>query len=196
MAWNSVNLVTSQQVKDFTGLAKGIDDRKLDTSIHFAQNEAEQILGRTLYALVEAGNPVADPTMGGNAALVTLFFSYVQPFLCWKTKEDSGVDLWMDSDKNGIYVRGDETHTSVSRSAVDSYIGKARARAEVFEGKLLEYLKGLPASDPIQVAYSTDINCEPRVHTQQTGRIITRISPWQYNGRRYPYHGRKERGDY
>ena len=90
MSWATVNLITAATVKAKANLAKGAEDRKIDPAIHDAQHALQEILGETLYALVEDADPVADPTLG-DADLRTLYDQHIVFFVAFKAKECSMV---------------------------------------------------------------------------------------------------------
>lgn len=186
MSWDSVYLITAAQVKEITGKSKNIDDDILKVCIQDAQHDLHQVLGHTLYDLVEQADPVADATLGGDTGLATLFNSYAKKYLAWKTLEHSYTDIAYQADRNGVFKRMGNDYTPASGNELNALEGKARSRAESRMAELIRYIEHLTTGDPILEAYNTDVNCEPRTKEVKSGRIITRISRWQYPDGRYP----------
>ena len=179
MSWSDTNIITAATVKTETGTATGVQDKILDPAIHFAQRDLRQILGETLYALVEAGDPVNDATLGANTGLATLYSQYLKPYLSWKTVERALPDLWASADRNGVFQRNGDNYNTVGSSGLNTLIAQKRSFAEAYETDLLRYLKNLDSTDAVSIAFYTDVDCEPRTSTTYTGRILSRISPRQ-----------------
>lgn len=180
MSWNDTNIITAATVKTVTGLAAGVEARKLEPAMRFAQRDVRQLLGETLYALIEVADPVNDDTLGGDADLAALYDDYVQPYLSWKSVERAMPDLWAEPDRNGVFQRNGDNYTTIGASGLNALIAQKRSFAEAYETDMLRYLKNLEGSDPIRVAYDTDVDNEPRTKDTYNARIITRISPRQY----------------
>lgn len=172
MSWSDTNIITSSKVKEVCGLDKNVEDRKIDPCIHFAQRDLRQILGRTLYDLVEDADPVGDDTLGGDAGLATLYDEYLKPYLAWKTTEKAYPDFWAEASRNGVFQRNGDNYNTVGASGLNTIIAQKRSFAEAFEKDMIEYLNDLSSTDPIKIAFDTSVNCEPRTKATNTGRIM------------------------
>lgn len=181
MSWATVNLVTAATVKDKANLAKGAEDRKIVEGIHDAQRALQEILGETLYAMVEAADPVSDPTLGADTGLQTLYNSHIVFYLAFKAKECSMIEMVGEPDRNGVFQKNGQDYSPVDGRTLAALQSVPRSRAENRATEMLRYLKNLDSADPIRVAYDTCVKDEPRTsEIKSTGRISTRISPWQY----------------
>jgi|JI61114BRNA_FD_contig_41_4453153_length_657_multi_2_in_0_out_0_1 hypothetical protein len=179
MSWSDTNIITAATVKTETGTATGVQDKILDPAIRFAQRDLRQLLGETLYALVEAGDPVNDATLGANTALATLYNQFLKPYLSWKTVERSLPDMWAQADRNGVFQRNGDNYNTVGSSGLNTLIAQKRSFAEAYETDLLRYLKNLDDTDALAIAFKTDVDSEPRTTDTYNGRIISRVSPRQ-----------------
>lgn len=178
------NIISAARVKALTGKAQGVEDRKLDHSIHDAQDALEQILGTTLYALVEA----AHPTFAGD--YVTLYTQYIEPFLAFKTIELSFENLFAEPDRNGVFKKQGQEYVSVTMKELAMLQAKPASRADRFQQKMIKWLKDLDSTNAIRIAYDTDVKCEPRTTRTDSARVSLRRSPWQnQGGYRHHHHG-------
>lgn len=172
MSATSTYIITAARVKALTFLADGVDDRKLLAGILDAQHALEQILGVTLYAIIEA----AYPTYTGTAQ--TLYEQYIERFLAWKTKEESFVDLSAEADTNGVFTKSGDGYATVSNTRLADLMRKSGSRAENFQAAMLRYLRNLGATDAIKIAFDANVDCEPRTQKTYRARIVTRKSKW------------------
>jgi len=190
MSWRTVNLITAATVKEVANLDKNVEDRKLDPAIHDAQNALQQMLGETLYGIIETANPVADPTLGDTGRR-TLYDNYIVFYLANKAKEIAMVELWAEASRNGVFQKGGDNYTSVDARGLNAVQSIPRSRAEASAADMLRYIKNLPEDNAIRVAFDTDVKDEPRTkEVKNTGRIITRVSRWQNGGTNYRDDGR------
>lgn len=181
MSWATVNLITASRAKSVANIAKGAEDRKIDPAIHDAQHALQEILGETLYALVETANPVADPTLGGDAGLQTLYDQHLVFFLAFKAKECSMIEMAGEPDRNGVFQKSGQDYSPADPRLLAQLQSVPRSRAENRATEMIRYLKNLDSADPIRVAYETNVKDEPRTsEIKSTGRISTRISRWQF----------------
>ena len=188
MSWDTVNLITAATVKEVTGTNRNVEDRKIDPSIHDAQHDLKQTLGETLYQLIEDADPVNDATLGGNTGLATLYSRFIKNYLSWKTLEYAYPQLYAEADRRGVFANSGEGYTPVDGKTLAMLIAKAAARADNRQGEMIRYIENLDASNAIRVAYDTDVDDEPRTkEVKNTGRIITRVSKWQYPDNRTDY---------
>lgn len=188
MSSADTNIITAQQVKDLTGKAQVIRDRKLDPAIHAAQDELEQILGTTLYALIETAYSDT-PQWDGEADLQEFWEDYCRYFLAWKTMEIAYPDLYAEALANGVFTRTSGDMQTIGTKQLEVLISSARNHAARWSGKMLRYLGNLTSGD-IYDAYIVSVSDEPRVTKAYTGGIITRRSRWQNQyGLSYPYDG-------
>lgn len=171
-------LVSSAVVKDFTGSADGVEDRKLRPQIILAQHELMQILGETLYEDVDTAHTANATTLGG-AGMLTLYTDYLKPFLCWKTIELSAYKLHNEPDRNGHFERNGNDYTSVSAKMVEGRKSQDRSNAELYQGKMIRYIHNLESTDPIRIAFEEDVDDEPRVKKSYPGVFLT---PNKYSG--------------
>lgn len=186
MSWDTVLLITAATVKTDTAFAQGVEDAKLKPAIFDAQDALQEVLGETLYAMVEAADPVADPTLGGDTGLQTLYDEHIRKYLGHKTKELAYPELWAGADRNGVFQRNGNDYNTVDGRGLAILQAVPRSRAEKRVGKMLHYLKNLDSTDPIRIAYETSVDSEPRTtEVKNTGRIITRRSVWQGNDNTY-----------
>ena len=58
MSWETVKIITGDTVKTLTAIDKNVQVATLGPSIHDAQYGLKEVLGETLYALLEAADPV------------------------------------------------------------------------------------------------------------------------------------------
>lgn len=186
MSWDTVLIITAATVKTDTGFAQGVEDAKLKPAIFDAQHALKELLGLTLYGLVETADPVADATLGGNAGLQTLYDEHIRKFLGHKTKELAYPELWGGADRNGVFNRSGNDYNTVDSRGLAMLQAVPRSRAESRAGEMIRYIKNLDSDNAIRVAYDTDVDNEPRTtEVKNTGRIITRISRWQGNDNTY-----------
>jgi len=194
MSWATTLLLTAATVKEKANLAKGSEDRKIVLGIHDAQHALQEMLGETLYAMVETANPVTDPTLG-NAGLRTLYDEHIVWFLAFKTKECSLVEMTGEADRNGVFQKNGQDYSPVDGRLLSALQAVPRSRAENRATEMIRYLKNLDSTDPIRVAYDTNVADEPRTEEiKTTGRISTRISPWQFADGRIPERYRNRDG--
>lgn len=180
MSWATVNLITAATVKAKANLAKGAEDRKIDPAIHDAQHALQEILGETLYALVEAADPVANPTLG-NADLRTLYDQHIVFFLAFKAKECSMVEMAGEPDRNGVFQKSGDGYSPVDGRMLAELKNVPRSRAENRATEMIRYLKNLDSANAVRVAYDTSVDDEPRTDVlKNTGGISTRVSRWQF----------------
>ncbi len=179
MSWSDTNIITAATVKTETGAPSDVQDKVIAPVIRFAQRDLRQILGQTLYALVEAGDPVNDATLGANTGLATLYAQYLKPYLAWKSIEMALPDMGIQMARNGVFERNGDNYSTVGTGRLNTLIGQKRSFAEVYESETLTYLKGLAVTDPVRIAYDTNVECEPRTSATYTGRILSRVSPRQ-----------------
>ena len=171
MSWNDTNIITASTVKEVCGIAVSVEDRKINPSIHFAQRDVRQLLGQTLYDLIELADPVVDPTLG-NAGLLALYDGYVKPYLAWKSMEQAMPSLWAEPDRNGVFQRNGNDYTTIGASGLNVLIAQNRKNAEAFSADMLRYLRNLDDADAVKIAFDTDIDSEPRTTKPATGRIM------------------------
>lgn len=180
-------IVTGQQVREVSGTSQNVEDRKIQPIIRIAQQGSEQVLGRTLYALVESayvadagviagGNPT---TMGGSGMLL-LYSEYLLPSIVFRVMADAGIDLAIDYDRNGEFERNGNDYNTVSDRRMAAKTGKAEARADRYQQRLLDYVRGLEDTDPIKIAFKENEPCEERVKKTYQSNIILRISERQF----------------
>lgn len=187
MSWATTLLLTAATVKDKANLAKGSEDRKITLGIYDAQHALQEMLGETLYAMVEAASPATDATLGGNANLRALYDQHIVWFLAFKTKECSLVEMTGEADRNGVFQKNGQDYSPVDGRLLSALQAVPRSRAENRATEMIRYLKNLDSTDPIRIAYDTNVLDEPRTdEIKTTGRISTRISPWQFPDGRIP----------
>lgn len=191
MSYLTELLVSSAKVKNHTGEARDVEDRKLAPRIHLAQKELQEILGETLYALLETAYVGNSTTLGG-AGMLALYTSYVSPFLCWKTLEKATLSLRTDAARNGEFERNGNDYATVSFKETDAKRGENRSNAETYQVDMIRYIKNLDDADPIRVAFYTDIDDEPRVKESYRGNIALTRNPWQTGGNVCKPNGRYE----
>lgn len=177
MSSADTNIITPQQVKDLTGKAQVIRDRKLDAAIHAAQDELEQVLGETLYAELETAHGDT-PQWDGRADLRALWEDYCRYFLAWKSMEVVYPDLYAEALANGVFTRSGGDMQTIGTKQLEVLISSARNHAARWQTKLLRHLNNL-TSGAIYTSYATTVSDEPRVTKAYPGGIITRISRWQ-----------------
>jgi len=179
MSWSDTNIITAATVKTETGTPSDVQDKVIAPVIRFAQRDLRQILGETLYALVEAGDPVNDATLGANTGLATLYAQHLKPYLAWKSIEMALPDMGIQMARNGVFERNGDNYSTAGTGRLNTLIGQKRSFAEVYEAEMIRYLKKLPSTDAVSIAFYTDVDCEPRTTTTYTGRILSRVSPRQ-----------------
>jgi hypothetical protein len=181
MSWATTLIISAATVKETANLEQSVEDRKLTDAIRDAQHELKEMLGQTLYDLVEDADPVGDPTLGGDAGLQTLYNEHCKFFLSNKAKEVAYPEMWGSATRNGVHQRSGSDYNSIDSRGLSILQGVPRSRAESYAGELLRYIKGLASDNAIRIAYDTCVQNEPRTtEVKNTGRIITRISRWQY----------------
>ena len=189
MSWLDTNIITAAQVRDHTGKAKGVEDRKLDPPIHFAQHALEEVLGVTLYALLETAYE-ANPTTLGGADMLALYGQHCVPFLAWKTMEQAYPDLHSEADRNGVFNKSGNDYTTVSGSVLATLTRVAGSRAEVHQKAMLTYLRNLDTTNAIRIAFDTCVAGEARTTSTTMGGITPVRNPWQdhFDGQSYARH--------
>lgn len=181
MSWATVNIISSATVREKANIAKGVEDRKIDVAIPDAQLALQQILGETLYALIETADPVADATLGGDAGLRTLYNNHAVWFLAFKTKEFGLAEMWAEPGRRGVHEVNGEGFSTIDGKMFSSVQSVPRSRANNRAEEMIRYIKNLDADNAIRVAYETCVKDEPRTEKiNSPSRISTRISPWQF----------------
>ncbi len=171
-------LISAARAKAVTACGPSPDE-KINPWIFEAQHALEEILGSTLYTLLEAGDPANDRTLGGNAGLATLYVQYCERFLAFRTIQLAYPDMMAGAQMNGVFQRNGNDYNTVDPKVFGGLIGGKRSASEVQEIRMLKYLRDLPTTDPIRIAFDANVNCEPRTTTPAIGRISTRKSKWQ-----------------
>lgn len=171
-------IITAATAKRMTGCGPAPDE-KINPWIYSAQHALEEILGGTLYTMLEAGNPVTDRTLGGNAGLATLYIQYCERFLAFRSIQLASYDMAAGAQMNGIFQRNGNDYNSLDGKMMGGLIGGKRSESEVQEIRMLKYLRGLDPADPIKIAFNTSASDEPRTTKPTIGRISTRRSKWQ-----------------
>ena len=182
MSWNTTQIISPATVRTLSKLAAGVEDRKLSSGIADAQRVLLQALGVVLYTMIEDADPVTDATLGGDTGLATLYDDHAKYFLAWRAKADSMPDLWAEPDRNGVFQRANEDHSTVSGSTLNVLTAKAAARADAHMNDMIAYLKELDPADPIRVAWDTATDGEkrrPAGRSNVSGRLSVRKHPWQ-----------------
>jgi len=134
------------------------------------------------HTLLEDADPVTDATLGGDTGLATLYDDHAKYFLAWRAKADSMPDLWAEPDRNGVFQRANEDHSTVSGSTLNVLTAKAAARADAHMNDMIAYLKELDPADPVRVAWDTATDGEkrrPAGRSNVSGRLSVRKHPWQ-----------------
>lgn len=91
------------------------------------------------------------------------------------------IEMVGEPDRNGVFQKNGQDYSPVDGRTLAALQSVPRSRAENRATEMLRYLKNLDSADPIRVAYDTCVKDEPRTsEIKSTGRISTRISPWQY----------------
>lgn len=175
MSAQSTLIITTARVKEITGQADGVEDRKMGPCMKEAQHALEQILGTTLYALVEA----AYPTFTGDYD--TLYDEYIEPFLAYKSVARSFPKTFAEQDRNGVLKRSGANgdFQSVTMKELAMVQADPEGIADNFQGKMLKWLNDLDADNAIKVAFLTDVDCEPRIKRTDRGNVPLRRSRWQ-----------------
>lgn len=180
MSWDTTLIISAATVKTEAAFASGVEDAKITPSIYDAQHVLKEHLGLTLYTMIEDADPVNDSTLGGDTGLQALYNGYCKKILAHKTKELSYPELWAGADRNGVFQRNGNDYNTVDAKGLAMLQSVPRSRAESRIGEMIRYIENLSSTNPIRVAYYTDVNDEPRtMEVKNTGRIITRISRWQ-----------------
>ena len=181
MSWETVKIITGATVKTLTAIDKNVQDATLGPSIHDAQYGLKEVLGETLYALLEAADPVADPTLGGDAGLTTLYDTYCKGVLAWRTKQFHMRDSWGGATRNGVHTKSGDDYNNVDARGLSMLEDRPKARADNRETELLRYLNNLADTSPIKIAWRVSVKDEPRTTDQKRkGRVSTRLSRWQF----------------
>lgn len=190
MSWDTVNIISVADVKTITGLNKNVEVKLLDVAIHDAQHDLKEALGETLYNRIEAADPVADTTLGGNTGLATLYSRHIKNYLAWCTVGHAYWEMTAGPNRNGVSVKSGDQYAPADGKVVSALQAKAASRAETRLGEMLRYIENLDATDQIYIDFNSCVDDEPRkTEVANTGRIITRISPWQnpYGTKRHRY---------
>lgn len=189
MSWDTVNIISVAKVREITGLNKNVEAKLLDVAIHDAQHDLKEALGETLYARIEAADPVADDTLGGDTGLATLYTSHIKNYLAWNTLGHAYWEMTAGPNRNGVSVKSGDQYNPADPKTVSALQAKCAARAETRLGEMLRYIENLADTDQIRIDFQECVDDEPRTtKVANTGRIITRISKWQNPyGRRNSY---------
>lgn len=180
MSSYSVFIVTGPQVKEICGVSENVEDKKLKPFIRTSQQNIEETVGRTLYALIEAAY-VANPATMGGAGMLTLYTEHIAPCIAYRVMADAPMDLTVSYDRNGTFERNGNDYNTTSDRRLGAKTGKAESRADNAQGLLLKYLRGLDDTDPLKIAFKTDVDCEPRVRHTTPGNVILRKSYYQFS---------------
>lgn len=175
MSCCQTKLITAAQVRDVTGLSKGVEDRKLLPFIEAAQYHLEKVLGTTLYDELETAIE-ADRTLAGETDLAALFNGYICPFLAWKTLHLGAVRLNIEADRNGVYQKGGGDYQSVDPRALSLASNEARGMADMYQERLIDFLKDNTAT---YTTYGTSVNGEERIRKAGRSGIVFDRLRWQ-----------------
>lgn len=170
----SALLITSAQVKEITGTSKNVQDKKLLPRIEVVHLELKHDIGTEGYDILIAAI-TADDTLATEADLLNLRDNYIRPWMAWRVLERAGISLYAEPDRNGTFVRGDDTHDTVSAAALGMLKADNRDMAGTYKVELHDFLKDNVATF---TWYDAD-DCEETPHVN-TGGIITRKSRWGY----------------
>ena len=171
----STNIISVAQVRSTTGLAKTVDDRKLQPFLTLAQEELEKVLGRTLYNELDAAI-VADPTLATEADLAALM-DYIKGPLAWRTLQGALPRLFAEPTANGVHSVNGGDYQSVDGRMLSMQVTQARSAADAGYERLMKYLDENTATFP---TYNDNVDLEERVNKMYPGGVITRKSRWQY----------------
>lgn len=175
MSCCQTKLITAAQVRDVTGLSRGVEDRKLLPYIEAAQYHLEKILGTTLYEELETAIE-ADRTLAGEADLLALFNGYICPFLAWRTLALGAVRLYAEVDRNGIYTKSGDDYTSVDSRTFGMVSSDAKGMADLYSERLIDFLKDNTAT---YTTYNTVVNGEERIRKAGRHGIVFTRDRWQ-----------------
>jgi hypothetical protein len=171
----STNIISVAQVRSTCGLAKTVDDRKLQPFLTLAQEELEKVLGRTLYDELETAIE-ADPTLATEPDLLTLV-SYITGPLAWRTLQYSLPRLYAEPTANGVHSVNGGDYQSVDSRTLSMQVTQARSAADGGYERLLKFMDENTATYP---SYNDNVELEERVSKMYPGGVITRKSRWQY----------------
>ena len=171
----STNIISVAQVRSTCGLAKTVDDRKLQPFLTLAQEELEKVLGRTLYNELDAAI-VADPTLATETDLAALM-EYIKGPLAWRTLQYSLPRLYAEPTANGVHSVNGGDYQSVDSRTLSMQVTQARSAADGGYERLMKFLDENTATYP---TYNDNVQMEERVNKMYPGGVITRKSRWQY----------------
>lgn len=159
------DLIAKSDLVTITRLNSLVEDRKVANGIEDAHIELEKVLGKTGYALVYANAPSFSAQAPNSSAYVTLLNSYIKPFMAWKAKERSTVDLYAEADKGGVFKKSGNDYESVSRNELGMIQAEAGARADMRMERLIDHLE---SNTSIFTWYGTNVNGEERIDREST----------------------------
>jgi len=175
MACCETNIISIATVRNLCGLAKTVDDRKLQPFLRIAQEELETVLGRTLYNELDTAIQT-DPTLATEADLLTLL-GYVKTPLAWRTVQYAMPLFYAEPTSNGVHSVNGGDYQSVDAKTPSMQVSSARSTADSGYERLLKFLDENVATYP---SYNDNVELEERVNKMYPGGVITRKSRWQY----------------
>ena len=144
--------ISTEYLKTSTHLSTDTDPEKIQNSVRAVQDiYVQPALGTDLYN--KCSSDITGGTLSGNYE--TLVNTWVAPFLAWQTVADA-LPFWgVRIGNGGVSRRSPEGATALDSTEVTKLAHSARAKAEVYKQRLIDYLCN---NNDLFPEYSTNSN--------------------------------------
>ena len=171
--------ITANELKKKSIIQGNVDDDKLVQYIEVAQDtHVQNYLGTNLYnkiqALIIAFDADSATGMGDatNSAYNTLWRSYIKPMHIWYAQVSFLPFAMFQISNGGVYKHRSETGETITLEEMRSMLDNARANAEFYTTRLIDYLCDNETSFPEYITTSTDADMWPDKDTNYGGWVL------------------------
>jgi len=161
-------------IKDKTSIPKTVSDTALKPSLEYAHAKLEKILGRTLYAEIQADIDT-DATLSGEANILTLVKYYIKPYVAWVACLDFYIEHYGGITKTDIHHKSSDDYDVVPIEVLRMKIQNARNKVDEYQDTLKTFLDTSTVSD--YDSYDTTTTGEERIRRTASGGIAPRRNP-------------------
>lgn len=137
-----INLIPIAYLNEACFLSLNTDDKKYQMCLKLSQDTLEDVLGGEFYDEIETQYD-ADNFSADNDAL----YEYIKDYLAWLTYFNYLKFANADSTPSGIREFSDENSSIVSDVKLYSFEKNVRSNAELYKGKMLNFISKEKAND-------------------------------------------------
>ena len=139
MATSDTFIITMADIQSLTPISVLVDNDIVEPAQRRAHTVLEKILGRTLYAQIQAAIDV-DATLSGEADLLTLTQYYIKPYVAWLTWHNSIYPIHYQTNKTGIQTKSDSGYDAASLEALRELKNDASTQVDEYGTQLYQHL--------------------------------------------------------